>query len=157
MNSTIQLDEYDKKIVELLQQDSSISNIDLSKKIGLAPSSCLLRVKNLKEQKVLKQFTAVVDEKLLGFEITCFAKIYMHPLNRETSSQFIEEARKIPEIIECYTITGDAAFLLKIVAKSFQYYRDFVFDKLLNVPYVSNIDTSIVVGSEKNTSFIPLD
>lgn len=154
--SIISLDEYDKKIVELLQQDSSISNIELSKKIGLAPSSCLLRVKNLKEQKILKQFTAVVDEKLLGFEITCFVKIYMHPLNRETSSNFIEEAKKIPEIIECYTITGDAAFLLKIVAKSFQYYRDFVFDKLLNVPHVSNIDTSIVVGCEKETNLIPL-
>ena len=151
------LDEYDKKIIKYLQEDSSISNIDLSKKIGLAPSSCLLRVKNLKEQRILKQFTAVVDEKMLGYEITCFAKISMHPLNRETSNQFIEEARKIPEIVECYTITGDSAFMLKVVAKNFQYYRDFIFDKLLSVPYVSNIETSIVVAIEKKTNFIPLD
>ena len=151
------LDEYDKKIIKYLQEDSSISNIDLSKKIGLAPSSCLLRVKNLKEQRILKQFTAVVDEKMLGYEITCFAQISMHPLNRETSNQFIEEARKIPEIVECYTITGDSAFMLKVVAKNFQYYRDFIFDKLLSVPYVSNIETSIVVATEKKTNFIPLD
>ena len=151
------LDEYDKKIIKYLQEDSSISNIDLSKKIGLAPSSCLLRVKNLKEQRILKEFTAVVDEKMLGYEITCFAKISMHPLNRETSNQFIEEARKIPEIVECYTITGDSAFMLKVVAKNFQYYRDFIFDKLLSVPYVSNIETSIVVATEKKTNFIPLD
>ena len=81
----------------------------------------------------------------------------MSPLNRETSTTFINEAKKIPEIVECYTITGEAAFLLKIVAKNFQYYRDFVFDKLLNVPHVSNIDTSIVVGTEKKTNLIPLD
>ena len=62
-NSNIKLDDYDKKILKYLQEDSSISNIDLSKKIGLAPSSCLLRVKNLKESKILKQFTAVIDEK----------------------------------------------------------------------------------------------
>lgn len=155
--STIHLDAQDKQIIKFLQEDSSISNIELSKKIGLAPSSCLLRVKNLKEQKVLKQFTAIVDEKILGFEITCFAKVSMHPLNRETSTAFITEAKKIPEIVECYTITGEAAFLLKIVAKNFQYYRDFVFDKLLNVPHVSNIDTSIVVGTEKKTNLIPLD
>lgn len=155
--NTYRLDDYDKKIIEILQRDSSISNIDLSKKIGLAPSSCLLRVKNLKEQKILKQFKVLVDEKILGFEITCFAKVYIHPLNRETSSKFIEEANKIPEIVECYTITGDASFLLKIVAKNFEYYRDFVFDKLLNVPNVSNIDTSIVVSSEKESSVIPLD
>jgi len=155
--AVVNLDEYDKKIVKYLQEDSSISNIDLSKKIGLAPSSCLLRVKNLKEQKILKQFTAVVDEKMLGYEITCFAKVSMHPLNRETSNKFIEEARKIPEIIECYTITGDAAFMLKIVAKNFQYYRDFIFDQLLSVPYVSNIETTVIVATEKKTNCIPLD
>lgn len=153
----VNLDEYDKKIIDLLQKDSSISNIELSKKIGLAPSSCLLRVKNLKEHKVIKQWTAVIDEKLLGYEITCFAKIFISPLNRDTSSKFIEAAMNIPEIVECYTITGDASFLLKIVAKSFQYYRDFVFDKLLNMPFVSNIDTSIVVGTEKEAHVIPLD
>lgn len=155
--ANLHLDDYDKKILKYLQEDSSISNIELSKKIGLAPSSCLLRVKNLKEEKVLTQFTAMVDEKLLGFEITCFAKIQMTPLNKDTSKHFIDEAKKIPEIVECYTITGDSAFLLKIVAKSVQYYRDFIFDKLLSVPNVSNIETSIVVGTEKKTSVIPLD
>ena len=59
----IHLDEYDKKIIQLLQEDSSISNIELSKRIGLAPSSCLLRVKNLREQKVLKQFTAKLRKR----------------------------------------------------------------------------------------------
>ena len=155
--NTVHLDEYDKKIVELLQQDSSISNIDLSKKIGLAPSSCLLRVKNLKEQKILKQFTVVVDEKQLGFQITCFAKVYILPFNRENCQNFIAEVKDIPEIVECYTITGDASFLLKIVAKDLESYRNFVFDKLLKAPYVNNIDTSLVVGSEKESSTIPLE
>ena len=59
--------------------------------------------------------------------------------------------------MECYTITGDASFLLKIVAKSFEYYRDLVFDKLMNAPYVTNIDTSIVVSSEKESTTIPLE
>ena len=93
--ASLHLDDYDKKIIHLLQEDSSISNIDLSKKIGLAPSSCLLRVKNLKEQKVLKQFTTIVDEKILGFEITCFAKVALQPLNRETSTTFINEVKMI--------------------------------------------------------------
>lgn len=157
MSSTINLDEYDKKIIQYLQEDSSISNIELSKKIGLAPSSCLLRVKSLKEQKVLKQFTTIVDEKILGYEITCFATVSLSPLNRETSSKFIEEIMKISEITECYTITGAAAFMLKIVAKSFQYYRNFVFDKILAIPNVSHIETNIVVGTEKKTNIIPLD
>jgi Lrp/AsnC family transcriptional regulator len=155
--SIINLDKYDKQIIELLQQDSSISNVDLAKKIGLAPSSCLLRVKNLKEQGLLKQFTVFVDERQLGFDITCFAQVTIQPLNRETASVFIDEINKIPEIVECYTITGNAAFLLKIVSKNFQYYRDIVYDEILSIPYVSNIDTSIVVGTEKKTNAIPLD
>jgi Lrp/AsnC family transcriptional regulator len=65
--SEIKLDEYDKLIIKYYQEDSSISNIELSKKIGLAPSSCLLRVRSLKESKILKQFTMVVDEKILVF------------------------------------------------------------------------------------------
>ncbi len=154
---SIQLDEYDKKIIKYLQEDASISNIDLSRKIGLAPSSCLLRVKNLKEQKVIKQYTAMVDERILGYDITCFAKVAMQPLNRETSTNFIEEVKKIPEVTECYTITGAQAFLLKIVAKSFQYYRDFIFDKLLSIRAVSNVETSIVVATEKKTNLMPLD
>jgi Lrp/AsnC family transcriptional regulator len=155
--STINLDKYDKQIIELLQQDSSISNVDLAKKIGLAPSSCLLRVKNLKEQKLLKQFTVFIYERQLGFEITCFAQVSIQPLNRENAAVFIEEINKIPEIVECYTITGSASFLLKIVAKNFQYYRDVVYDEILSIPHVSNIDTSIVVGTEKKTNAIPLD
>ena len=94
-------DGYDKRIIELLQEDASISNVDLAKKIGLAPSSCLIRVKNLKENNVIKSINANVDEKLLGFEITCFAKVFMSPLNRETTSVFINEVKKIPEVIEC--------------------------------------------------------
>lgn len=155
--NTFHLDDYDKKIIKILQENSSISNIELSKKIGLAPSSCLLRVKNLKELQVIKQFTVVVNEKMLGYEIVCYAKIYIQPLNRENSTRFVEAVRKIPEVVECYAITGDAAYLLKIVAKSFQYYREFIFDKLLAVPAVSNIDTSIVIGTEKETHLVPLD
>lgn len=150
------LDDYDKNIIKYIQEDSSISNIDLSRKIGLAPSSCLLRVKNLKEQGVIKQYTAVVDEKMLGFEITCFCSVSMQPLTRETSNAFIEQAKKIPEIVEMYTVTGDAAFILKIVARNFQYYRDFIFDKLLSVPHVSNIETTVIVGTEKKSSCLPL-
>ena len=75
MSEKNELDEYDKKILTYLQEDSSISNIDLSKKIGLAPSSCLLRTKNLKESGIIKQFTTILDDKRLGYEVTAFAKV----------------------------------------------------------------------------------
>ncbi len=157
MNKTVNLDEYDKKIVTSMLEDSTISNVELASKIGLAASSCLMRVKKLNNEKIITGYTAIVDEKKLGYDVTCFATVFMSPLNGETAAKFIEEVKHMPEVIECYTITGNGSFLVKIIAKSFQEYRDFVFNKLLTIPNVSNIDSSIVVGVEKKTTQIPLD
>lgn len=151
------LDHYDKKIIEILQEDGSISNKDLAERIGLAPSSCLLRVKSLKEQKIIKKIVPVIDEKLLGYGVTAFARIDMQPMNQATTSIFIEEVKKIPQIIECYTITGDGCFLIKIVAKDLEAYRNFVIENLTSIPSVSNVETSMVIGVEKQIYSVPLD
>ncbi len=154
---SITLDNHDKMILNILQEDASISNIDLSRRIGLAPSSCLLRTKNLREQKIIKNFTTIVDEKILGYEVTAFAKVALMPLNRETTSQFIDAISIIPHVIECYTITGDCAFLLKVVAKDLKFYKDFVIDKIMTMSFVGHVETNMVVGVEKKTTSIPLD
>ncbi len=151
------LDSYDRKILEILQEDGSISNLELAKRIGLAQSSCLLRTKNLKEKGIIAKTTIIVDEKKMGYEVTAFAKVNLNPLNRETSSNFVKTIKQISQVVECYTITGDGAFLLKIVAKDLQYYRDFVVDSLLAIDAVSNVETNMVVGVDKNTTAIPLE
>lgn len=153
----MRLDEYDKKILSILQEDGSVSNLELSKEIGLAQSSCLLRTKSLREKGIIAKTTIIVDEKKLGYEVTAFARISLSPLNRETSSNFINQIKQIDQVIECYAITGYGAFLLKIVAKDLQYYRDFVLDKIMSINAVSNVETDMVVGVEKNTTAIPLD
>lgn len=155
--ANFELDKYDKKIINNLLEDSSISNLNLSHNIGLAASSCLARVKNLRKQNVITGYTATIDEKKLGFDITSFVKVSMSPLSRETSDRFVQEISGMPEVVECYNITGDSTFLIKVVAKNFQEYRDFVYDKLLTIPNVSNVDSSIVVATEKKTTLLPLD
>lgn len=157
MSNNIHLDEHDRKILNYLQEDASISNIELSKRIGLAPSSCLLRTKNLRENKIIKSFTTIIDEKKIGYEVTAFAKVALLPLNRETATRFIEEVYKIPQIVECYTITGDSAYLLKVYAKDLKFYRDFVIDKIMSIPGVNHVESIMVVGVEKQTTAIPLD
>lgn len=151
------LDNYDKKILQILQEDGSISNLELAHQIGLAQSSCLLRTKSLRECGVIAKTTIIVDEKKLGYEVTAFAKVNLNPLNRETSSNFVEKIKNISQVVECYTITGDGAFLLKIVAKDLQYYRDFIVGTLLGIDAVSHVETNMVVGVDKNTTAIPLE
>lgn len=155
--ANIGLDDYDKEILLSLQEDASISNIDLSKKIGLAPSSCLLRTKNLKESKIIQQSTIIVDERKLGFEITAFARVEVTPLNRETSENFINAINKLDRVIECYTISGNGSYMLKIIANNIKEYRDFIIDKIMGISCVSNLESTIVMGVEKKTNLIPLD
>ena len=151
------MDKYDREILTILQEDGSISNLKLAERVGLAQSSCLLRTKALKEKGIIARTTIIVDEKKLGYEVEAFAKVTLSPLNRDTSSNFIKKIRDISQVVECYTITGDGAFLLKIVAKDLQFYRDFVIDSILAIDAVNNVETNMVVGVEKQTTAIPLD
>jgi Lrp/AsnC family transcriptional regulator len=150
------LDIYDKKILEFLQEDGSISNLDLSKKIGLAPSSCLLRTKALRDNGIIAKTSILVDEKKLGYEIVAFARVEVTRLTREVSDNFVKLIRDIPQVVECYTITGDGSFLLKVVAKDLEEYRNFVVDKIMSIDHVSNVVSSLVAHQDKTTTVIPL-
>ncbi|AFQ58514.1 Transcriptional regulator (Lrp/AsnC family) [Bacillus subtilis QB928] len=153
----IMLDETDKAILRDLQEDASISNLNLSKKIGLSPSACLARTKNLVEAGIIKKFTTIVDEKKLGIEVTALALINLSPLNRETIHSFLEDINKFPQVQECYTLTGSHDYMLKIVAKDMESYRNFIIDSLMQNPAISGVDTSIVMSTEKRTVSVPID
>lgn len=151
------LDSSDKAILKELQEDASISNVELSKNIGLSPSACLARTKNLIETGVIKKFTTIVDEKKLGLETMAFVLVNLTPLNRETIHSFLNDINQLPQVQECYTLTGNHDYLLKIVAKDMASYRDFIIDSLMQNPAVSKVETSIVMGVEKRTVCLPLD
>ena len=153
----INLDAQDKAIIHALQEDSGISNIELSKKIGLSPSACLTRTKNLREQGLIKQYTAFVDEKKIGIELTAFTMVNLSPLNREIANHFLTTINQIPNVLECYTVTGSRDFLLKVVAKDITTFRDFIIDTIMAIPGVDKVETSIVMNTDKRTLTIPLN
>lgn len=151
------LDNTDKAILRELQENGSISNLDLSKKIGLSPSACLARTKNLVESGIIKRFATIVDEKKLGMEVIAFVLVNLSPLNRETIHSFLEDVNKFPQIQECYTLTGSHDYLLKIVAKDMDSYRDFIIDSLMQNTTINSVETSMVMGIEKRTVNVPID
>lgn len=151
------LDNNDKAILRELQEDASISNLDLSKKIGLSPSACLSRTKNLVESGIIQKFATIVDEKKLGMETLAFVLINLTPLNRETIQSFLEKINSLPQVQECYTLTGSHDFLLKIVAKDMENYRNFIIDSLMQNAAVSKVETSMVMKTEKRTVSVPID
>ncbi|MFL0195675.1 Lrp/AsnC family transcriptional regulator [Clostridium sp. WILCCON 0269] len=151
------LDNTDKAILRELQEDGSISNLDLSKKIGLSPSACLARTKNLVETGTIKKFATIIDEKKLGMEVLAFVLVNITPLNRQTIHLFLEDVNRFPQIQECYTLTGGHDYLLKIIAKDMESYRDFIIDSLMQNTTISSVETSMVMGIEKRTVNVPID
>ena len=149
---SIGLDKNDRKILKILQDDSSISNLELSKRIGLSPSACLARTKALKESGVIKNYTIMVDEKKLGMETLAFVMVELSPVNRESLTSFLADIKRFPQIQECYVLSGDKDYLLKIVEKDMKSYRDFIMDNLMANPYVSNVETSVVMSVEKRSN-----
>lgn len=154
---SITLDHMDRAILRELQEDASISNLDLSKIIGLSPSACLARTKNLVETGVIKKFATIVDEKKLGMDTLAFVLVNLTPLNRGTVHSFLENINQLPQVQECYTLTGSHDFLLKIVAKDMESYHNFIIDTLMQNAAVSRVETSMVMKIEKRTVYVPVD
>lgn len=152
-----QLDKIDRRILEILQENGSISNLDLSKEIGLAASSCLLRVKSLKEKGYIKKIIAQVDAHKLGYEVEAFLRIQLKSLTRDAIDNFLDLISQIPQVTECYMTTGEGTFLAKIIAKNLQDYYDIILDKITSINAVNNVETSIVIKTEKLTNCIPIN
>lgn len=151
------LDATDKAILTALQEDGAISNLELSKKIGLSPSACLARTKNLIETGVITKFAAIVDEKKLGMDVLAFVLVNLSPLNRDTIRVFLAEVGRFPQVQECYALTGSHDYLLKIVARDMESYKNFLIDDLMQNTTISSVETSMVMGIEKRTVSVPVD
>jgi Lrp/AsnC family leucine-responsive transcriptional regulator len=154
---TLDFDSYDKEIIDIIQSDSSISNIELSKKIGLSASACLGRTKRFKELGIIKQYAAIIDEKKVGLEIVAFTYVNLSPHNRNTANTFLSKVKETPRILECYNITGNWDYLLKIISHDVASYRDFVIDSLLEFPGINKIETNIVLSTDKQSFYLPID
>jgi len=150
------LDEIDFAILAYLQNDATITNAELAKKIELSPSACLGRTKRLKENGIIKGYTAIIDEQKIGLEVVTYVFVTLATHDRRTTEAFLKSVRKIPNVLECYNISGGYDYLLKIICPTIKDYRDFVIDTLIEVPGVGKVETSVVLSTEKQSFQLPL-
>jgi len=151
----VQLDGIDKEILRFLQNDSAISNADLAEKVGLSASACLGRTRNLRKRGVIKKYTAVIDERKVGLSIISFTFVTLSPHNRAAAEAFCERIQNLSQVVECYNITGNWDYLIKIVSPTIEAYRDFIMDSLLTIPAVNKVETLMVLKSEKQNGALP--
>lgn len=150
------LDKTDKAILKHLQANSRIPNSELANKVKLSASACLKRVNRLWNEGIVKQFAAVINPADIGLEITTLTFVALSPHNRKVAEQFVKRIKATDYILECYHVTGEFDYLLKIVATDISAYRDFIIDELLGVTGVSRLETLVVLKSEKQTFDLPI-
>lgn len=149
------MDEKDRQIVAALQDNGRLTNQELSERVNLSPSPCLRRVRLLEESGILKGYTAVVDEAAYGLPITAFVRIRLERHTQVAVETFERKVRDIDAIIDCYVMTGDADYLLRVLVESLQDYEAFVRSRLHMIDGIASIDTSFAYGTVKRATRFP--
>jgi Lrp/AsnC family transcriptional regulator len=154
---TIALDNTDKTILTLLQEDGSLSVAELADRLGMTPPPCWRRVRRLKEAGVLKRQVWIVDPPSIGVNLIIYATIRLAAHDAMATQQFRDQIGTWPEVQECYILLGAMDVLVKISVSDIKYYEDFFFKKLSQLPGVREVNSSVVVSDIKNTTAFPLD
>jgi Lrp/AsnC family leucine-responsive transcriptional regulator len=157
MPETLKLDRFDKRILAELQKDGSLTNQVLAERIGLSPSPCSRRVKQLEEGGIIQRRVTLLDRRKLGLSLTVIIQISMDRHTPERFEAFEAKVRQYPEVQECYLITGqDADYLLKVVVPDMDHYQEFLLEKITRIEGVSGVHSSFVMRRVVDSTELPL-
>ena len=153
----IKLDKIDHAVIKYLQNDGRISNSDLSEKVGLSQSACLRRVKALEKQGIIEGYVAVMDQAAAGLTDNVFVQITVEKQTKELLFEFEKIVRQCPQIIECYLMSGDADYLLRVIVSDASDYEKLHMDVLTTLPGVSNIRSNFSLRTVTKKNEIPFN
>jgi Lrp/AsnC family leucine-responsive transcriptional regulator len=150
------IDEVDVQLLKLLQHDGRITNADLAKTVGLSPPSVLQRVRALERAGFIRGYTAVLDAERLGLRITAFAMISLSLHQDMAIERFRKAIQEVEEVQECYHVSGEYDFLVKILVRDMRAYEALIREKISRIRGIRQINSSFVFGVPKKTTAIPL-
>ncbi len=157
MNSTkIELTSMDRKILRALQEDGRMTIQALADMIGLSASPCLRRVRILEEKGVINAYSAVVDQEAIGLPVSVFISIKLERQGAALLDQFALAISAWPEVMECYLMTGQRDFLLRVVCADLSAYESFLREKLTQLDGVASIESSFALGQIKYSRVLPM-
>jgi len=151
------LDRYEKRILELLQEDASLSTAAIAEKVGLSSSPCWRRVDRLEREGFIRRKVALVDRKKVGLNAHIFAQIKLNAHGRANLDEFAEAIRAFPEVLECYVLMGPVDFLIRVVASDIEAYERFFFNRLSQLPGVQEVNSTVALSEIKATTALPID
>lgn len=152
----MELSKTDLKLLELMQSDASLTTAELAERIGLSQSPCWRRIHRIEQQGIVKRRVALLDSDKLGMEVIVFTTVNLASHGGAALDEFERQVRKFPEVMECYTMTGEMDYMLKVVTKDIRHYEIFVRTYLASIPGIREIHSNIAVTCIKNTTELPL-
>ncbi|MBQ0920134.1 Lrp/AsnC family transcriptional regulator [Hydrogenophaga aromaticivorans] len=154
--STNHLDATDLRILEELQSDASLSNVELARRVHLSPSPCLSRVRALEARGLIRQYVALLDAKQLGLHLNVFISISLKQQSRETLQAFEERITLRDEVMECYLMTGDADYLLRVAVPDMPALERFILEQISPIAQVEKIRSSFALKQVRYKTALPL-
>ncbi len=152
-----QLDEMDREVLRLLQENSRISSAELARQVNLSAPGLQKRLRKLEEKGVIDRYVTLVNREALGLDLLCFAQVTLAHHHPECISTFCDRVQSLTEVLECHHLAGEFDYLLKFVVVNHQHLEQLLREKISPIPGVDKIKTSIVLNEVKASTSLPLD
>jgi len=152
----MKIDTIDLRILKILQNNSDLTTKELAVKVNLSPTPVFERVKKLQKEGYIKKYVAILDAEKLDKCLIVFCNITLKEHTREIGNKFVKDIMTLDEVTECYNISGDYDFLLKVLVKDMKHYQNFVLNHLGSVQNIGSAHSTFVMGEIKNTYAIPI-
>jgi len=153
---TVQLDQTDRRILELLQTEPGTNAAEIGEKIGLSQSAVWRRIQSLREEGVIRDQPVKLDREKVGLNTMVFAHVKLTSHGRSNLAKFSKAVSQYPEVLDCYVLLGNVDFLLRIVTADIKAYEQFFFEKLSQLPGIQEVNSSIVLSDIKHTTVLPI-
>jgi Lrp/AsnC family transcriptional regulator len=152
----VDIDQTDRRILQLLQTVPGINAAAIGEKIGLSQSACWRRMQRLRDEGVIRDQPVILDAEKVGLSTMVFAQVKLTSHGRSNLTDFAEAVRKYPEVLDCYVVLGNIDFLLRIVAEDIKGYERFIYEKLSQLPGVQEVNSSMALSEIKHTTVLPI-
>ena len=153
----MKLDIVDLKILTELQRDGSLSNVELAKRVHLSPSPCLARVKALEQAGVIDRYVALANASVLGLGLNVFISISLKEQSKEALATFEQRIAEHDEVMECYLMTGDSDYLIRVALPDIAALEKFILEQLTPIPGIEKIRSSFALKQVRYKTALPLD
>jgi Lrp/AsnC family leucine-responsive transcriptional regulator len=150
------LNRTDRRLLELLQRDGSLTNLELAARVHLSPSACLRRVRALEKAGVIRRYVALLDPRKVGLGLMGFVTVKLEKRGRMPTDAFARAVKDWPEVLACHALTGDMDYLLRVQVEDLDHFSSFVMNSLLKHPGVLDVKSSFVLEEVKETTALPL-